>query len=292
MKKEHPNENMHKTLTNSKKPSMLAIEFHENVQEYVKNTSQNESPPKQSTGDEIDEKVQELNNFLSGFETDTKNHDDDESKSANIITNMCKICDKIFKGRNSKANLNRHVRQIHEKIRFSCDFCNASYAESDKIRLHIKNEHPNEKLPAQFTVTKPRILDVCKYCNEEFDTENLNTHEERCDSKNDNTNIDIGNISENAQSVESKNLNSMSKCQHCKDLCPSKHLKIHEKTCNKYRNFIAKIDNSNYQCQLCSKICSSRGESYKHVSKEHNTIINKKDDNFDTVSKKNNSTTF
>ena len=25
-----------------------------------------------------DEKVQELNNFLSGFETDTKNHDDDE----------------------------------------------------------------------------------------------------------------------------------------------------------------------------------------------------------------------
>ena len=305
----HPNEELPEILIVKRgRPNMLAIEFQGNFQENVKNTSQTEAASlpeteQQSTGkDEIDEKVQDINKFLSeNFETqtdDTETHDDDddcEPKSNNILTNKCDICDKTFKGRNSKANLNRHVRKVHEKIRFECDFCKKSFADYSSVRLHIENSHPDKKLPAQFTVTKPRILEKCRFCNAEFEeTEKLNIHEELCDSKindppidNTNTDISIENISENVQSIQSttNNLNLMSKCQHCKDSCSSKHLKIHEKTCNKYRSFIAKINNSNYQCQLCSKICSSRTESYKHVSKEHNDIINKKDDNFDTVSK-------
>ena len=299
IERDHPNEEIPENLLKaSTKSSMLAIEFHGNSQENLnKNTSQTEPEKEQSIGNEIDGKIQDIKKFLSGIEThtDTETHEDDFDSESN---NMCKICKKIFKGRNSKANLNRHVRQIHEKNEFRCDFCNKSYADDSSVRLHIKNAHPDKKLPPQFTVTKPQItLEKCSFCNEEFEKpENLKIHEQLCESQIDDPHPTTDNnskkdsrsenISENVQSISNKNLKSMSKCQHCNDSCSSKHLKIHEKTCNKYFPFIAKIDNSNYQCQLCSNICSSRSESYKHVSKEHNDIINKKEASFDTVSEK------
>ena len=86
---------------------------------------------------------------------------------------------------------------------------------------------------------------------------------------------------QNEQSQEEshhKKLKSMKICQHCKDSSySSKYLKIHEKSCNKYHHFIAKIETSKYQCQLCAKICSSRTKSYKHVSIEHANIIDKQE---------------
>ena len=64
--------------------------------------------------------------------------------------NTCSICGKHYDGKNGKWNLIRHIRIIHEKVRFQCDFCDKKYTELAILKVHMKKEHPNENLVDSF----------------------------------------------------------------------------------------------------------------------------------------------
>ena len=47
--------------------------------------------------------------------------------------NTCSICGKHYDGKYGKGKLIRHIRTIHEKVRFQCDFCDKSFAEFNQL---------------------------------------------------------------------------------------------------------------------------------------------------------------
>ena len=47
----------------------------------------------------------------------------------------CPMCEKVF---TQKNNLNRHVKTVHEKVRYSCKSCEKSYSRQDNAHSHMK----------------------------------------------------------------------------------------------------------------------------------------------------------
>ena len=50
----------------------------------------------------------------------------------------------------SKHNLIRHVKMIHEKVRYACDECNASFSQKYNLTNHIKTAHRGQILKCEF----------------------------------------------------------------------------------------------------------------------------------------------
>ncbi len=47
----------------------------------------------------------------------------------------CHICQKSFSTSGHRA---RHVRQVHEKERFTCHQCSKTYSQQEKLQAHLK----------------------------------------------------------------------------------------------------------------------------------------------------------
>ena len=50
----------------------------------------------------------------------------------------CDKCDKRF---SQKSGLNRHIKSVHENVRYNCDKCGKSFSQKDNLNIHIKSVH-------------------------------------------------------------------------------------------------------------------------------------------------------
>ena len=66
----------------------------------------------------------------------------------------CLKCDKIFV---CIGTLNKHMKEMHEKMRFQCDICNKTFCSINSLKIHFKKSHE-----------KTRFRFVCDICNKTF----------------------------------------------------------------------------------------------------------------------------
>ena len=85
----------------------------------------------------------EQGNDNDTMETDEASHLDisqlqDDIK--NINSTQCPGCEKKF---SSKHSCVRHFRVVHLRERHSCDVCNSTFANKDRVKYHMKSKHSN-----------------------------------------------------------------------------------------------------------------------------------------------------
>ena len=44
----------------------------------------------------------------------------------------------------AKADVLKHKKHVHDKVRMPCDFCELTYADPGGLRYHMKLKHPDE----------------------------------------------------------------------------------------------------------------------------------------------------
>lgn len=81
-------------------------------------------------GDDMTETVEASHSEISQLQDDVKN----------INSTQCPGCDKKF---SSKHSCVRHFRMVHLRERHSCDVCNSTFANKDRVKLHMKSKHSN-----------------------------------------------------------------------------------------------------------------------------------------------------
>ena len=96
--------------------------------------------------------------------------------------NVCKICDGSFK---NKAQIKRHMRQIHNKeISYSCKYCENTFENCRNLTKHVKSTHKTsesyacdiceKQYPSIKSLTKhmiyvhDRLSPKCDLCNKRF----------------------------------------------------------------------------------------------------------------------------
>merc|ERR1719264_1488925 len=95
---------------------------------------------------ELEELLQEEDEVEQGYdtmETDGASHSDisqlqDDVK--NINSTQCPGCEKKF---SSKHSCVRHFRMVHLRERHSCEVCNSTFANKDRVKYHMKSKHSN-----------------------------------------------------------------------------------------------------------------------------------------------------
>ncbi|XP_066157091.1 zinc finger protein 709-like isoform X2 [Euwallacea fornicatus] len=89
----------------------------------------------------------------------------------------CPLCGKIFK---YITNLDRHIRSVHEKQKFMCQYCDKPLQRKYDLRIHIERNHPEKvgtdlisKFPDRYIKdTNDAISAQCQLCDRRF----ANTH--------------------------------------------------------------------------------------------------------------------
>lgn len=59
--------------------------------------------------------------------------------------NLDHKCDQCNKCYTKAANLQNHIRTIHNKERVSCQFCNETFSYKKSLKKHLQNVHPDQK---------------------------------------------------------------------------------------------------------------------------------------------------
>ena len=78
----------------------------------------------------------------------------------------CDICNKLF---SNKSSLTKHIKSVHEKIKFKCEICGKELSRKDKLQRHKKTVHWGS---SEFE---------CTVCEKKFSRkENLQAHENVC----------------------------------------------------------------------------------------------------------------
>ena len=70
----------------------------------------------------------------------------------------CFQCEKIFY---DKSTLNKHVRMVHEGVKYPCDQCNHKATQLSNLQQHIKSVHEGVKYPCyqcDYKATQPNHL--------------------------------------------------------------------------------------------------------------------------------------
>ncbi|XP_066249499.1 uncharacterized protein [Euwallacea similis] len=89
----------------------------------------------------------------------------------------CPMCGKIFK---YITNLDRHIRSVHEKQKFMCQYCDKPLQRKYDLRIHIERNHPEKvgtdlisKFPDRYIKdSNDAISAQCQLCDRRF----ANTH--------------------------------------------------------------------------------------------------------------------
>ena len=192
----------------------------------------------------------------------------------------CKDCDKYF---TSKTGLNTHIKQIHEKIRFSCDLCEKSFTaentlKNHKISFHDKSKEVRcnlcEKLFSTFTQRNCHVINShranldlpCETCNKIFHTKaSLKCHRkihrgkaekcEQCES----SFVTKGQLRVHVNAVHL--LKKEAKCDLCNiELCTKKYLQIHLDSIHK---------GTTIKCELCDETFSNKTNLNQHKKRKH-----------------------
>ena len=65
------------------------------------------------------------------------------------VVHACPHCPATFGGEVGKKGLERHVRGVHEKVRYPCPICERSYFSQGDMRSHVRSVHQGIKLPCR-----------------------------------------------------------------------------------------------------------------------------------------------
>ena len=88
----------------------------------------------------------------------------------------CDICNKLF---SNKSNLRKHIKSVHEKMKFKCEICTTNFTRKDNLLSHKRNIH-SKSIEFECTACEKKfnrkgnlqahktVCCKCKYCHEQF----------------------------------------------------------------------------------------------------------------------------
>merc|ERR1712129_254027 len=89
----------------------------------------------------------------------------------------CEQCDKLF---SSKTNLKRHIISVHEKVRFTCDFCDDTLSLEFQLPLDVQISEPSDMDTSEEEPWNHRRAAhqkvTCDKCHKEVSKSNLARH--------------------------------------------------------------------------------------------------------------------
>ena len=158
----------------------------------------------------------------------------------------------------------RHIKQIHEKIRFKCDHCNETFSAKSSLKLHLQAKHSENEakhkcdrcnkifaLPfylkrhIQYSHENPPKKHKCEMCNKEFVY--LKRHIKTC-----------------LRSIHGeKNLDKMFPCKLCHERFVYRdNLMLHIKV-------VHKKEKKKYICEICKVEFNSSSNLCEHRKARH-----------------------
>ena len=197
----------------------------------------------------------EICDFESDNLVDFQNHQCDR-KSARDLSSTCTYCGKSFPSKSGKSNLKRHIKQVHEKVRLECDFCDKDYTDLSALRYHIKKEHQNENL-----ADRGRYLSALRYhIKIEHQKENLSNNRRRSKSMSKNENVTI---SEPAMEIKQEPIENISESTEIKKEPLEDVEKISKNATGakrgKYKKNKSKKEEINIiHCELCDSVFTGK----------------------------------
>ena len=88
----------------------------------------------------------------------------------------CDICNKLF---SNKSNLRKHIKSVHEKIKFKCEICDKELSRKDELQRHKLSVH-SKNIEFKCIVCERKfsrkdnllahknVCCKCKHCHEQF----------------------------------------------------------------------------------------------------------------------------
>ena len=141
-------------------------------------------------------------------------------------------CDKCNKSFFRKANLKTHIKNVHENVRYNCDKCDKSFSWKHHLNRHIKSVHNNE-----------------------------------CNILNDPSATSIYTRAKRVKREMQKNDQQSTK------LFESKESEEEFLDFLKLDNPLeGKIENTGFNCDMCGKCYSTKGNLKKHIQSVHEKV--------------------
>ena len=182
--------------------------------------------------------------------------------NGNNICFKCKLCNKVYKGKNSKYSLEDHIKTIHEKIKHKCKLCCQEYSNKSALRRHVSVRHEGKRaykcdncnkqfgyhhsLKNHFETTHNDLKLECSMCNSIFtSTKSLSFH-----------------IGKYHDSIGLEYEKTVFECDICeKRFMLSYRLRIHFQSAHtRLRKF---------KCEHCEKQFRAEADVRKHISRLH-----------------------
>ena len=184
-------------------------------------------------------------------------------------SNICPPCDKAFA---SKNKLDDHIREIHLKLKLSCNHCQFESLKRSEMVRHVKKEHEKD-------VPNSNTSKTCGTCGQEFkNNRNLQRHIrvlhkkvlpfvcDKCEYKAGEERQLLRHIKRIHEGVFESEARPALKCPKC------------DYTTNwgksKIRNHIKTVHDKikDFKCPNCEFCCSQRGNLRLHIEQVHNKV--------------------
>ena len=176
-----------------------------------------------------------------------------ENAPKNLLNDHCIECNKTF---TAAGSLGRHIRAVHDKLKFNCpiDGCTFSSAYKQKLRNHKKYSHDDH----------PRIQ--CSDCSfKALNTDHLKIHKK---AKHEGVRYPCKDCKYEAQQqsaltrhIESMHKGRKYKCLQCnKEYTDSYALKLHIKV---------QHEGIRHKCTLCDKMFVDKRLVKRHIKVKH-----------------------
>ena len=193
----------------------------------------------ESDTDKFDEQVDagDINNFVSDQFINTTGRQDINSTSSRYRnrnkladnSNRNLSCDKCNAQFANQYNLQRHIKSIHEGLKFSCDQCDYQASHQSNLTTHIKSVHEGVRF-------------LCNQCDYQASQQaNLTTHikskHEGLKFACNECDYQASNQSNLTAHIKSKHEGVKFPCEHCrKEFCFQQDLNRHiKKSCKQRR---------------------------------------------------------
>ena len=114
--------------------------------------------------DDLDKYLETLSNCDCSSDENSSNHSCSKKTK-------CPFCGIEFWGPNWKPGLKKHILSVHEKVRYSCDFCERDdFSDEFSFIRHMKKAHPNEEIRSNFKelTQSPEVLSSSEVSNFQF----------------------------------------------------------------------------------------------------------------------------
>ena len=88
----------------------------------------------------------------------------------------CNLCNKLF---SNQSNLRKHIKSVHEKIKFKCEICTKNFTRKDNLLSHKRNIHSKNiefkctvcerKFSRKGNLQAPKkVCCKCRHCHEQL----------------------------------------------------------------------------------------------------------------------------